>query len=56
MAIKKDDSAQVTVTIDEGTTIVIEEVEYYGTVTVDEAIANALISTGKVNNDATRNA
>jgi hypothetical protein len=35
------------VTIEEGTTIIIGEVEYSGTVTVDEATAETLKNTGK---------
>lgn len=57
MARKEDaQETQETLTIDEGTTIVIEGVEYSGTVTVDETISDVLKSTGKVDNDATRNA
>lgn len=45
------DITEVTLTIEDGTTIIIEEVKYSGTVTVDEAIANTLKSTGKVKED-----
>lgn len=47
MAPKKDSSTQVNLTIDEGTTIVIEEVEYSGTVSVESATADKLIDTGR---------
>ncbi len=43
--------AEVTLTIEDGTTIIIEEVEYSGVVTVDEATAQTLKSTGKVKDD-----
>jgi hypothetical protein len=43
---------EVTLTIEDGTTIIIENVgEYSGTVTVDKAIADTLKSTGKVKED-----
>lgn len=43
---------EVTLTIEDGTTIIIENVgEYSGTVTVDEAIAETLKNTGKVKED-----
>lgn len=46
------DITEVTLTIEDGTTIIIENVgEYSGTVTVDEAIADTLKSTGKVKED-----
>ncbi|HEX5330792.1 hypothetical protein [Sulfuricurvum sp.] len=46
------DVTDVTLTIEDGTTIIIENVgEYSGTVTVNEAIANTLKSTGKVKED-----
>lgn len=43
----KDKTNEETVTIEEGTTIIIGEVEYSGTVTVDTAIAETLKQTGK---------
>lgn len=49
--VPKKDADQVTLTIDEGTTIIIEEVEYSGTVTVDKTISAVLKSTGKVKDD-----
>lgn len=43
---------EVTLTIEDGTTIIIENVgEYSGTVAVDEATADTLKSTGKVKKD-----
>ena len=47
---KKQNSGVVDVTlkIDDHTTIIIEEVKYSGVVTVDEATAQTLKSTGKV--------
>lgn len=55
---RKDDLSvtQVTLMIDEGTTVIVEGVEYSGTVTVNEDVADVLKSTGKVDNDATGNA
>lgn len=41
----------VTVTIEDGTTIIIGGDQYSGTVTVDTAIAETLKSTGKVKED-----
>lgn len=45
------DITEVTLTIEDGTTIVIGEVKYSGTVTVDETTAEMLKSTGKVKKD-----
>lgn len=45
------DVTDVTLTIEDGTTIIIEEVKYSGVVTVDEATAETLKSTGKVKED-----
>jgi hypothetical protein len=44
---------EVTLTIEDHTTIVIGEVEYSGTVTVDASIAEALKETGKVKDEPT---
>lgn len=38
---------KVDIKIDEATTLIIDEKEYSGTVTVDSAIADKLIETGK---------
>lgn len=43
--------AGVTLAIDDHTTIIIGEVKYSGVVTVDEATAQTLKSTGKVKDD-----
>jgi len=50
---KKQNSGvvDVTLTIDDHTTIIIGEVEYSGMVTVDEATAQTLKSIGKVKDD-----
>lgn len=45
------DVTDVTLTIEDGTTIIIDEIKYCGTVTVDEAIAETLKKTGKVKDD-----
>lgn len=45
------DVTDVTLTIEDGTTIIIDEIEYCGTVTVDETIAETLKKTGKVKDD-----
>jgi len=42
---------ETTLTIEEGTTIIIGEVEYSGTVTVDLTTAETLKQTGKVDED-----
>lgn len=42
---------EVTLTIEEGTTIIVGEVEYSGTVTVDKTTAETLKQTGKVDED-----
>lgn len=39
---------EVTLTIEAGTTIIVGEVEYSGTVTVDKTTAETLKQTGKV--------
>lgn len=45
---KNSDVIEVTLTIEDGTTIIIGGVEYSGEVTVDEITAETLKSTGKV--------
>jgi len=54
---KNSDFAKVTLTIEDGTTIIIENVgEYSGTVTVDQPTAEILKSTGKVKEDEPKDA
>lgn len=48
---KNSGVVDVTLTIDDHTTIIIGEVKYSGVVTVDEATAQTLKSTGKVKDD-----
>lgn len=48
---QNSDVVGVTLTIDDHTTIIIGEVKYSGEVTVDEATAQTLKSTGKVKDD-----
>lgn len=50
------DATDVTLTIEVGTTIIIDEVEYYGTVTVNKDIAEAIKKTGKVKEDEPKDA
>ncbi len=44
----EDTGEMVTLTIDDETSIIVGEVKYSGTVTVDAATAEALTKTGKV--------
>lgn len=48
---QNSDIAEVTLTIEDGTTIIIGDVEHIGTVTVDEATAETLKNIGKVKTD-----
>ncbi len=47
---------EVTLTIEAGTTIIVGEVEYSGTVTVDQTTAQTLKETGKVDKNGSTNA
>lgn len=46
---------EVTLTIEAGTTIIVGEVKYSGTVTVDQTTAKTLIQTGKVDENGSTN-